>query len=125
MRRTILLVVAVLTLAAVFTTPATAAPDKKALTWAITCPELGTFEARSPVIVPGWLEGTPIPVLLMGGTFTEYPDGIDGEGVPLGTDPVPPGLPRLVECSLEGPLEVSELVYRLVADPVYMLFPTK
>ncbi len=124
MRRTILLGVAVLTLAALSTTPAAAAPEGNpgAVTWHITCEEHGTFDAMSPAIVPGWrLDGTVTPVMVMGGTFYEV---VGGEETLLGTDPPPPGLmPKLDECLLEGPTEVDPSVYQFIGRPVYMFFP--
>jgi hypothetical protein len=126
MRRTALIVVAVLTLAVVFTAPAAAEPDQNpgALTWQITCPVHGAFVAMSPFIVPGWVEGSQVPVLLMGGTFTEYPNGLDEPGVLLGTNPAPRGLMgRLEQCTLGGPLEADPFEYWFAGNPVWMFFP--
>lgn len=118
MRRTVLLVVAVLTLAVVFTAPATAAPTK-AFTWAITCPVHGSFEVVAKG-TPGFpLEGGT-PVLLLGGTFTYTPEGGASETWEV---PPPPGLvPRLETCVVSGPLETG-VGFTFRVDPAYLFFP--
>jgi len=124
MRRTILLVAAMLLVAVMFTAPATAAPysNPQAATWDITCPEpYGAFQVMSPFKVPGWLEGAPVPVLAMGGTFWVTENGVTSGPF---IDPPPRGLmPRLVECSLDGPLGVDPYVFHLSWDPFYLFFP--
>lgn len=119
MRKTILLVVAVLTLAMVFAAPATAAP--KALTWDVSCDRDGNGSLESAYVVtakgtPGWGFDTS-PGLLLGGHFTFTPE----VGAPETWEvPRPPGLePRLTTCRIEGPHEA--VGFDFLVDPAYIL----
>ena len=129
MRRTIPLVVAVLTLAVVFAAPTMAAPDRNpdAETWLLDCEGMAPFVAMSPFIPPGWVEVAEgeyggVPVNLMGGTWTVYEYNVETGTF---TDPVPPGLmPKLTPCEITGPLEANPSVFRLEGD-VFLLFPSR
>lgn len=120
MRRTILLVVAILVLGMALSVPAAADPygNPSTNTWEITCPNQDPFTVMSPWMIPGWPLDGGTPVLLLGGEFTYT----DQYGSFTWADPPPPGLmPRLTRCTLKGPLE--DIGIDVVGDPVYMLFP--
>jgi hypothetical protein len=121
MRRFILVLV-VIVLGASLAAPVAAAPEgnPQAFTFRVTCPDASYV---APVIakgVPGWPGGEPgtTPLLLLGGTFTLYEDGVN---VYSAIDPVPFGLESQVEtCRIVGPVEIDAIEW--VIDPAYVLF---
>ena len=117
MRRTILFVAA-LALILALAVPAGAAP-KKSYTWNVTC-GTDTFTVKAPLGVPGWPDFSKSPILLVGGTFTLTHDGVTDDPF---TDPVPAGLvPRVVKCSIDGPVGVDPDAFHVHSEPAFMLF---